>query len=377
MDIVNIKQINFRNNGVKLLIVIATIFIVWNNVQNVTLNTGGSLHALNAYFCSPMLFVILIAFGFLSTNNNFSWQEYRKLILAVMVLSLITSFMYLDFFAFKEGYVTTGYMIALWFKLLFFDYGKWMVWIIIAGSALVKIVTNRFFSNKKNWYIIKLITLIITIIFIIVVLIVSIYLQVVTKTNWYNDFNQDLFYLSFREGGFLQVIPGLLAFLIGINCQWWIRWEKIKSKTIYSLFSFLLFVVVICCRIIFYFPLIYWDILAIFQGLLLFIPFTMLNINCKNFFNFLFYGIIFILFFHIAFNKVISVEFMMGLLLRAIFGLSVARQAVEFVNNNFFIALIYSLTKVLILIFFCAFLSKQYVKLFKFSIFTIEKSNIE
>lgn len=144
MNIIDVKKINFRNNGIKLLIIIATIFIVWNNVQNVTLNTGGSFHAFNAYFSSSMLFVILISFGFLSANNNFSWKEYRKLVLAIMILSLITSFMYLDFFAFKEGYVTTGYMIAMWFKLLLFDYGKWMVWIIIGGSALVKVITNQF-----------------------------------------------------------------------------------------------------------------------------------------------------------------------------------------------------------------------------------------
>lgn len=60
MDIINFKQINFRNNRIRLLIVLATVFVVWNNVQNVTLNIGGSLHAFNAYFCSPMLFVILI-----------------------------------------------------------------------------------------------------------------------------------------------------------------------------------------------------------------------------------------------------------------------------------------------------------------------------
>ncbi len=68
-----------------------------------------------------------------------------------MILSLITSFMYLDFFAFKEGYVTTGYMLGLWFKLLFFDYGKWMIWIIIGGSALVKVVTNHFSLSNKSW----------------------------------------------------------------------------------------------------------------------------------------------------------------------------------------------------------------------------------
>lgn len=62
MSISNFHQINFRNHGIKLLIIIATIFIVWNDVQNVTLNIGGSFHAFNAYFCSPMLFVILISF---------------------------------------------------------------------------------------------------------------------------------------------------------------------------------------------------------------------------------------------------------------------------------------------------------------------------
>ncbi|WP_338978357.1 hypothetical protein [Spiroplasma endosymbiont of Panzeria rudis] len=42
MDIINFKQINFRDNGIRLLIVLATIFIVWNNVQNVTLNWNGN-----------------------------------------------------------------------------------------------------------------------------------------------------------------------------------------------------------------------------------------------------------------------------------------------------------------------------------------------
>ncbi|WP_338974403.1 hypothetical protein [Spiroplasma endosymbiont of Tricholauxania praeusta] len=373
MDIINFKQINFRNNGIRLLIVLATIFIVWNNVQNVTLNIGGSLHAFNAYFCSPMLFVILISFGFLSANNNFSWKEYSKLILAIMILSLITSFMYLDFFAFKEGYVTTGYMIGLWFKLLFFDYGKWMIWIIIGGSALVKVVTNHFSLSNKSWNIVKIITLVITSIFLIIVLIFSINLQLTSKLYWYDNFNWDLFYVSFREGGFLQLIPGLLAFLVGLNFQWWINWEKIKDNVVYSLLSFSLFIVIISCRMIFYFPLIYWDIMEILQALFLFIPFIMLNINYNKTLAFLFHGTTFILFFHIAFNKIISVEFMTGLLLRLIFGLNVARRAVEFVNNNFFVTIIYSFVKMSILIFFCAFLSRQYVKLFKFKVFAIEK----
>lgn len=373
MNIINFRQINFCNNSIKLLIIIATIFIVWNDVQNVTLNIGGSFHAFNAYFCSPMLFIILISFAFLSAYNNFSWKEYRKLIFALIILCLITSFMYLDYFAFKEGYVTTGYLIGTWFKLLFFDYGKWMLWIIIGIGALVKIITNQFFLDKKNWNIIKIITLVITIIFAIIVLTFTIYLQILSKTNWYNDFNQNLFYISFREGGFLQLIPGLLAFLIGLNCQWWIHWEKIKNKLVYAVLSFSLFIMITSCRMIFYFPLIYWDILAILQALFLFIPFTMLEIDDSKTINFLFYGVTFILMFHIAFNKMISVEFMIGLLLRVIFGLSVARKAVEFVNNNFFVALIYSLTKVLILILLCAFLSKQYIKLFKFKIFSIKK----
>lgn len=373
MNIINFRQINFCNNGIKLLIIIATIFIVWNDVQNVTLNIGGSFHAFNSYFCSPMLFIILISFAFLSAYNNFSWKEYRKLIFALMILCLITSFMYLDYFAFKEGYVTTSYLIGTWFKLLFFDYGKWMLWIIIGISALVKIITNQFFLDKKNWNIIKIITLIITIVFAIIVLTFTIYLQIFSKTSWYNDFNQDLFYISFREGGFLQLIPGLLAFLIGLNCQWWIDWQKIKNKLVYAVLSFSLFIAITSSRMIFYFPLIYWDILAILQALFLFIPFTMLDIDDSKIINFLFYGVTFILMFHISFNKMISVEFMIGLLLRVIFGLSVARKAVEFVNNNFFVALIYSLNKVLILILLCTFLSEQYIKLFKFKIFSIKE----
>ncbi|WP_342254096.1 hypothetical protein [Spiroplasma endosymbiont of Zeiraphera isertana] len=67
---------------------------------------------------------------------------------------------------------------------------------------------------------------------------------------------------------------------------------------------------------------------------------------------------------------------MTGLLLRLIFGLNVARRAVEFVNNNFFVTIIYSFVKMSILIFFCAFLSRQYVKLFKFKVFAIEKKAI-
>lgn len=210
----------------------------------------------------------------------------------------------------------------------------------------------------------------------LIVLTFTIYLQIISKTNWYNDFNQDLFYISFREGGFLQLIPGLLAFLIGINCQLWINWQKIKNKLIYSICSFSLFIMITSCRMIFYFPLIYWDVLVILQALFLFIPFIMIDIDDSKIINFLFYGVTFILMFHIAFNKIISVEFVTGLILRAIFGLSVARKAVEFVNNNFFVALIYSLTKVLILVFFCAFLWKQYIKLFKFKIFVIKEKQL-
>lgn len=114
------------------------------------------------------------------------------------------------------------------------------------------------------------------------------------------------------------------------------------------------------------FPLIYWDITQQLQAIFLFIPFIMLTISSYKYVNFLFYGIIFIAFFHIAFNKIISVEFILGLLLRVIFGLSTVRRAEEFVNNNLFIALLYSLLKTYLLLSFCSWLSPKYFKLFKF-----------
>ncbi|WP_308150227.1 hypothetical protein [Spiroplasma sp. AdecLV25b] len=144
-------------NGIKLIIAIAISFMVWSNVQNVTLNAGGSLHAFNAYFSSPMMYVILLGFGYLSCSNNFSWKDYGKFLIALAILCLITSFMYLDFFAFKEGYVTTSYMIGSWFKLLFFDYGKWMIWIIVGGSALIKLLINKYGDNNHHYDIIRII----------------------------------------------------------------------------------------------------------------------------------------------------------------------------------------------------------------------------
>lgn len=154
-------------NGIKLIIAFAISFMVWSNVQNVTLNTGGSLHAFNAYLSSPMMYIILLGFGYLSYDNNFSWKDYGKFLVALAILCLMTSFMYLDFFAFKEGYVTTSYMIGSWFKLLFFDYGKWMVWIIVGGSALLKLLVNKYGDYKNHWNTIKIIFLLVTLVLII------------------------------------------------------------------------------------------------------------------------------------------------------------------------------------------------------------------
>lgn len=355
-------------NGIKLIVAIAISFMVWSNVQNVTLNAGGSLHAFNAYFSSPMMYVILLGFGYLSCYNNFTWKDYGKFLVSLSILCVITSFMYLDFFAFKEGYVTTDYMITSWFKLLFFDYGKWMIWIIVGGSALVKVLINKFGDNKNNWYIIRLISLIITLFLILVVLTVSIAFKVITNLYFYNNFNENLLYISFREGGFLQLIPGMMIFLVGVNMRWWINWKNIKCVILYSCLSFACFIVITSLRMMFEFPLIYWDITQQLQAIFLLMPFIMLSINSYKYVDFLFYGIIFIGFFHIAFNKIISVEFVLGLLLRVIFGLNTARRAVEFVNNNLFIALLYSLIKTYLLLIFCSWLSPNYFNLFKFKV---------
>ncbi|WP_342276266.1 hypothetical protein [Spiroplasma endosymbiont of Nebria brevicollis] len=288
-------------NGIKLIIAIAISFMVWSNVQNVTLNAGGSLHAFNAYFSSPMMYVILLGFGYLSCYNNFSWKDYGKFLIALAILCLITSFMYLDFFAFKEGYITTSYMIGSWFKLLFFDYGKWMIWIIVGGSAFIKLLINKYGNNKNLCDIVRLIFLIVT------VLVVSIVFKVITKLYIYNNFNENLLYISFREGGFLQLIPGMMMFMVGVNIWWWIVWGEIKRVVLYSYLSFSCFIVVTTLRMMFDFPLIYWDITEQLQAVFLFIPFIMLSISSYKCVDFLFYGIIFIAFFNIAFNKLIGV----------------------------------------------------------------------
>lgn len=353
-------------NGIKLIIAFAISFMVWSNVQNVTLNTGGSLHAFNAYLSSPMMYIILLGFGYLSYDNNFSWKDYGKFLIALSILCLITSFMYLDFFAFKEGYVTTSYMIGSWFKWLFFDYGKWMVWIIVGGSALLKLLINKYGDYKNHLNTIKIIFLLVTLVLIITVLIVSVVFKVITTLYTYNNLNENLLYISFREGAFFQLIPGIMMFLVGVNMRWLIYWGKIKRVILYSCLSFSCFIVILTLHMMFDLPLIYWDITQQLQAIFLFIPFIMLTISSYKYVNFLFYGIIFIAFFHIAFNKIISVECILGLLLRVIFGLSTARRAEEFVNNNLFIALLYSLLKTYLLLAFCSWLSPKYFKLFKF-----------
>lgn len=108
-----------------------------------------------------------------------------------------------------------------------------MVWIIVGGSALLKLLISKYGDYKNHWNTIKIIFLLVTLVLIITVLIVSIVFKVITTLYTYNNFNANLLYISFRDGAFLQLIPGIMMFLVGVNMRWLINLVKIKRVILY------------------------------------------------------------------------------------------------------------------------------------------------